>query len=148
MPIIHYVVWKDTYSVKVSILDRQHKKIIELINSLYTAIQENKQNNVLKKILFELQKYTITHFTTEEKYLIRAKYPDFKAHKKEHDSLKKRTIDFVRKSNAHTDDISLEVLNFLKNWWIHHITEIDSNYKPYMERVLKSYGKNRMASRV
>jgi hemerythrin len=68
--------WKDVFSVKVSEVDNQHKKLIGLINQLYDAMRVGKGREVLGSVLTELVNYTIYHFSTEERLFREYGYPE------------------------------------------------------------------------
>ncbi len=54
--------WSEEYSVNVNGLDNQHKKLVDLINELHSAMKEGKSKEVLGKIIEELISYTKFHF--------------------------------------------------------------------------------------
>ena len=59
--------------------------------------------------------------------------PDLAAHKKEHVGLTDQVLEVQKKYKAgSTSTLSLEVLNFLKNWLIKHIQGTDKKYGPYL----------------
>jgi len=68
--------WSDDLSVKVTLIDDQHKKLIALINSLHDAMRAGEGKQVLEKTLKELADYTVYHFQTEEKYMQAVPLPD------------------------------------------------------------------------
>ena len=73
--------WNEGYSVKIETIDNQHKKLIELINSFYENINNGSNKERLLELIKAMKDYTIYHFSTEEKYLKKVKYPDFNKHK-------------------------------------------------------------------
>ncbi|MBN1907206.1 MAG: hemerythrin family protein [Deltaproteobacteria bacterium] len=135
MPLIN---WEESLSVKVSEIDTQHKKLVELINKLHEAMKERKANTVLGGIIDELVDYAINHFRTEESYFDKFGYLKAVQHRKEHK-------DFVSKVAAFKDDfarnkimLSMEIMEFLKAWLINHIKKIDMAYSDFfIEKGLK-----------
>ena len=60
-------------------------------------------------------------------------YPNFTAHKAEHDALTKQVLEVQAKFRAGaTAALSVEVMNFLKNWLIKHIMGTDKSYGPHL----------------
>jgi hemerythrin len=123
--------WKNEFSVNVVEIDRQHKKLIQMINDLSDAMKAGKGKEVLGKILDGLVSYTGTHFAMEEKYFEQFKYPESSPHKKEH-------ADFVKKATEFRDGyangklgLSLQVMDFLSDWLQHHILIVDKKYSPF-----------------
>lgn len=126
------ITWSDKYSVQVPSIDNQHKKLADLINQLHSALAEGKAKMVLTNILNELVSYTKTHFAYEESLLHKEKYPGYITHKLQHDELTKKVISYQKDFQAGKTSISLEVMNFLKDWLINHITGTDKKYSQHL----------------
>lgn len=123
--------WSDKYSVSVNQMDSQHKKLIDIINELYDAMQAGKASTALSKIVGDLLNYTKQHFTAEEKYMLQYDYPKYAAQKKEHDFF----IEKIKKYQADLDSgkttFSVDMSVFLKNWLVNHISVVDKEYGPF-----------------
>jgi len=126
--------WKDEYSVEVNEIDEQHKKIFLLINDLYNAIQEMNTKEKLKEILENLIDYAIYHFNTEEKYFDKFKFELTSEHKQEHNQFKKKISDMNEKINNNEIQISFELIDFLEDWIIDHVTDSDQKYKNCLKK--------------
>lgn len=125
--------WNDKMSVGVDAFDNDHKKLVAMLNDLFEAVQAGKGKDALGKILDGLVSYTKEHFAREERQMQQHAYPDFAAHKKEHDDLAKQVLEVQKKYNSgQTATLSMEVMNFLKNWLIKHIQGSDKKYGPFM----------------
>jgi len=61
--------WDSQFDVGVDLINDQHKKLINLINSLSVAMSEGKSKDVLENVLKEIISYGIYHFNTEEEIL-------------------------------------------------------------------------------
>jgi hemerythrin len=126
MPLI---TWSDTMSVGVARIDKEHQKLIELINLLHAEMSHGKSNQVMGKVLEELIAYTKTHFATEETLFRTHGYPDATAHKNEHDGLTKKVLDVQAEFKAGKTFIGVATLNFLRDWLTQHILKQDMAYK-------------------
>lgn len=127
--------WNDKLSVGVDVIDQDHKKLVSLVNDLYDAIQAGKGKEKVGPVLDGLINYTKLHFAREEKFFVQTEYPDTAAHKKEHENLTKQVVDVQTKYKAGvTSTLSLEVMNFLKNWLINHIQGTDRKYTPHLHQ--------------
>ena len=124
--------WSDTFSVKIGIIDMQHKNLVNFINELHQAMVEGHGKEQLGKILANLIKYTQIHFKTEESYLATHQYPDYVNHKSEHDQLTKTVQDFQSKFQKNEVGLTIEVMDFLKNWLSKHILGSDKRYGPFL----------------
>jgi hemerythrin len=126
--------WSEQLEVGVEKFDNQHKKLVDLLNEFYAAMQEKKDKEILIKIVRSLIDYTIVHFQDEEKVLIINKYPDYAAHKREHENLKMEVNSFMKKYRKN-DMTSSDLLNFLKDWIVNHLQVSDKKYKPYIKKI-------------
>jgi hemerythrin-like metal-binding protein/PAS domain S-box-containing protein len=120
--------WNDSYSIDLSIIDKQHLKWIEIINKLFKLFREGKASKKLDDIYKELIDYTEYHFGFEEKYLSDFKYEHFKSHKQTHDNFIKTIKEYYEQHKSGKFDIAYHLLIFLKKWVKNHIQEQDKAY--------------------
>lgn len=127
--------WNDKMSVGVELLDNDHKRLVDMINQLFDGIQAGQGKDAVGKILDGLVKYTVEHFKHEEDFFDQTGYPGTAEHKAIHADLTKQVVDIQQKYNSGaTAALSLEVMNFLKNWLINHIQGLDKKYGPAMHK--------------
>ena len=93
-----------------------------------------KSKEIMQAVLIELSNYVITHFTTEEKLMKQLGYEDYEYHKQEHKFFIDKLNEFKIKFSAGNTAISLEVLNFLKDWLLKHIIGMDRKYFPLFNK--------------
>ena len=124
--------WNDSYSVKVKVIDVQHKKIVDIINELHDKMKEGKGKEVVGKLLNQLLDYTVLHFAFEEKLLNTNNYPDSKTHIKLHSDLIEEVKAFRKKYESGSAMLSLELMNFLKKWLVEHILNSDKKYSAHL----------------
>lgn len=95
---------------------------------------EKKDMSVNSKIIIntlnELSNYASYHFDTEEKYMIQHNYPDYEAHKKEHENYKINIAKLSFGAMNRDESVPLELLKFLVKWWLDHLLETDLKLKP------------------
>jgi len=60
--------WENSYSVKVGSIDADHKKLVEILNSLFTAMSKGEGSKMISDLVKELHRYTIYHFSREEAF--------------------------------------------------------------------------------
>ncbi len=118
--------WSDKYSVNVKIIDNQHKHFIGLIDELYECLVANDVEK-FHEILNDLKIYTNYHFETEEKYFDEFNYKDSKIHKAAHQQLREKTESFLQKPDNLLDS-GYKLLEFMTDWLVHHIEEMDKKY--------------------
>ena len=127
-----FVQWRDEYSVGIERIDNDHKKLIQLINDLETAVHYNAGDEFERQALEELIAYTQTHFTLEEELMKEHGYPDFEAHKGQHDQMISNVEVFLRDYEEKGHKVLGDIAEHLKLWLIQHINGTDQKYAPYL----------------
>mgnify|MGYP001558302938 CR=1 FL=1 len=126
--------WNESLKVGIDAVDGDHQKLVGMVNELFDAMQAGRGKDVLGKVLDELASYTAQHFAREESYFARTGYPDSAAHKKEHDDLRKQVNDVQAKfKSGATATLTIDVLNFLRDWLVKHIKGSDMKYAPHLK---------------
>ncbi len=129
MPLIQ---WTQSLSVNIKEIDSQHKRLIELINLLHESMRAGKGKDVLGKVLGDLADYTVSHFGTEEGLFQKYGYPEYLRHKREHDELTKQVLALKDKFETGAPVITVELMNFLKDWLNGHILNSDKKYSEFL----------------
>lgn len=125
--------WTDKMSVGVEVLDNDHKKLVALVNQLFDGIQAGHGKDAVGQVLDGLISYTVEHFKREEEFFAKTGYPETAEHKKLHEDLTRQVLDVQQKYKSGAGaTLSLEVMNFLKNWLINHIQGSDKRYTAHL----------------
>ncbi len=123
--------WNESFINGVSEFDDQHKYLVELVNKLYKGMKLGHGNEDVGRTLDELIGYTTSHFACEEKLMAENQYPDYDSHVKSHKELVAKVVGFQKEFNAGDATVSLDLLEFLKDWVIGHIKGVDRKYGPF-----------------
>lgn len=129
MPLIS---WKNEYSVRINEIDKEHKRLIDLMNKLHDAMLAGKAKDILEKILGELVAYTKFHFSSEEALMQTNGYPGLSQHRKQHSDLTEKVYQYQKEYRSGKMTISIELMDFLKNWLVSHIQGTDKLYSPFL----------------
>jgi hemerythrin-like metal-binding protein len=128
-----FMEWNDKMSVGVESLDKDHQKLMKMVNELHDAMKAGHGKEPLGKILDALTNYTRVHFAREERFFVQTDYPAAAEHKKQHDELTRQVVDVQQKyKDGATSLLTVEVMNFLKDWLLNHIQGSDKKYGPYL----------------
>ena len=130
------VQWTDKMNTGIELIDAQHQMLCNYLNALYRAMQEKQTGKALHEIIDNLAQYTITHFSTEEQIFMHSSYPDKEAHKEIHRNFENQVAQFAAKMRSGEALLSMELLEFLKDWLLNHINGTDHAYVPYVEEAL------------
>ena len=117
--------WDDSLVVHVEVIDRQHRKLVEIINTLAESMALGKGRDELGRIISGLKEYTQEHFRTEEAIIDQYNYPESAGHKEEHAEFVDRVSSFNDDFQAGRLGITVEILNFLCDWLRDHIKGSD-----------------------
>lgn len=128
-----FITWNDKLSVSVAAMDLQHQQLVAVVNKLHEAMTQGRAKDQINSILRELVNYTKRHFAAEESFMRSIKYPNYDAHKRLHDELTRKVIEYqtrIEKGELVTPNT---LLNFLHLWLINHIQEEDKQYAGYVK---------------
>jgi hemerythrin len=126
--------WKEDYLVGQPEIDTQHKKLFQLADQLHAAMTAGKGKDVLTKTLGDLVDYTKRHFAAEEKLMQKANYPEYLQHKAYHDKLTAQVVQFQTEFAAGKSVVTIQLLQFLKDWLQHHIGETDRKIAAFLSQ--------------
>lgn len=126
-----FVGWNRSHSVKNKILDEQHKGILDFINKLHESYMGDLDINKEETTKF-LVKYIHEHLNAEEKMFSATKYPNKSEHIEIHYQFKSKAVELLQNTKELNHYEVLDLLKFLKNWWINHITLVDKQYTSYL----------------
>ncbi|MDR0324593.1 MAG: hemerythrin family protein [Oscillospiraceae bacterium] len=125
-----FIIWQPEFNLGIPIIDEQHRGIVSTINSFYYGMQSNYIEDMLLPVIDMVYDYTYLHFRIEENLLEQVGFPDVKSHHKIHQGLSSKLNLIGRKSVLDKDPYRL--LDFLKDWWIHHICSDDMVFRNYL----------------
>ena len=124
--------WDDSFRVNIGVIDMQHQKLVSMVNELHQAMVQGSGKDKLGDTLSKLINYTRDHFATEERIMHSHAYPDFLAHKSEHEHLTATVLDFQRRFLSNEVGLTIGVMDFLKDWLRNHILGSDKRYSPFL----------------
>ncbi len=120
--------WRDEYKVNVSEMDNDHKRLFEISNSLYEAINSGENRSELENILNLIINHTGQHFDKEEKLMEKYNYPERDIQHKHHTFFKETVLEYKRKFKSNEIEIDMDFINLLKDWFINHLLTEDRKY--------------------
>ncbi len=125
--------WSDNLSVGIDSIDSQHKTLIDLINELNKQMKSGATKDAVGKALGKLIDYTGSHFQQEEQLFAQYDYSEQASHKEIHQKLVSQVLDFQKKFKENKKDISLDLMEFLKDWLLDHIKKTDMKYSSFLQ---------------
>ena len=126
------IVWDNQLSVAVPSIDREHQEMVALLNQLHDAISAGAPRSILSNALGQLIQSTKNHFAHEEHLFEQTIYPDAEAHRLEHLNTSAWLAEIRRKYDEGISGISLETVDYLKDWFFDHILGSDRRYSTWL----------------
>ena len=123
-----YFIWKPDYVFDIKEIDEQHKHFVGILDRMYDSTIQGLHQEELGDLLKELADYASDHFATEEKYFDKFDYPEAVEHKAKHQELRDKIQDFIEEAKNNKVDISNELLDFLEDWLVDHLLNLDKKY--------------------
>ncbi|QIL43043.1 bacteriohemerythrin [Acidovorax sp. HDW3] len=131
-----FMPWTSTLELGITEIDDQHKELVRLTNALHEELgRPAPQRSVIGEVLEGLVDYTHNHFIVEEVLFQRHGYPETPAHQAQHDRFTAKAMDLLLRFEDGAE-VSLEALDFLKDWLIDHICKVDRAYLPFFRAAL------------
>jgi hemerythrin len=134
--------WHEKYCIGIDEIDKQHKTFLDMLNKTYdsyssssTSVVDEKDKLKVYTDILKLREYAFNHFFTEEKYMIKYKYPKFFEHKREHDNFVKSVFELEDKLFSANDMTPSELINFVIDWYKNHVTRVDREFGEHLKTV-------------
>lgn len=129
------VEWTEDLETGVNEIDDQHREIFRRINGLLDACNHGKGKNEVDKVIRFLDDYVITHFGTEEKYMIDYEFPDYSSHKGQHSRFIKDFFDLKKQFETEGPGVHIVIMtnHMVVDWFLNHIRKIDKKLGEFLK---------------
>ncbi len=127
--------WTGELDTGIPDIDQQHRRLVDLINQLFTSMREGNNKTEIARVVDELVNYTDTHFSFEEELMRSHGYPGYSEHQRIHQSFVAQINQFATKIKGEEHLAAADVFSFLKDWLISHIKKQDiEGYAPMIRK--------------
>jgi hemerythrin-like metal-binding protein len=118
------LVWNKSYELGIPELDIQHRILFNIMKILVDSLNQQREREVIQEVLQELNRYTLYHTNSEEKYFNDT--PEHQEHREEHNRFKEDVSRFKDLYESQTDKEFVEMmLIYLQAWIENHVTGMD-----------------------
>ena len=126
-----FMPWTPDLALGVEEIESQHQELVRLTNALHDEISSaSPHRETIHGILEGLVDYTHNHFIVEEVLFQQHDYPETPAHQAQHNRFTGTAMDLLMRFED-GEEVSIEALEFLKDWLVHHICKVDRAYLPF-----------------
>ena len=123
---------------QITSIDDQHQKLVDLFNNFYEKLYKSGTRENLTNALHQMSDYIEYHFGTEEKLFKMHDHPETDKHIFQHNTFREKVESSLKEYKKGDLQLSMELLNFLKDWIINHINDSDQKYSEFLlERGVK-----------
>lgn len=129
-----HIEWTAELEVGIDVIDGQHRRIVDYINTL-KDIGSDPDSRVVGRVIGDLIDYTYSHFAFEEALMEEAGYESLAIHQKTHRAFCER-IDQLKQRFDNGEDVATPLSDLLQTWLIQHIMSDDSSYAPLVREKL------------
>ncbi len=123
--------WNNSYCIGVRLIDKQHERLFDIYDQIVAmdASDEKYQDEEMRSILHELERYLKENFESEEEYLKQGGFPNVEEHIIEHQLFMRKVDEFILSYKANNPYLLQNMLDFLRKWAVTHVMQTDSVYK-------------------
>jgi len=129
---LQLISWQTEHNIGIEEADRQHKKMLDMMNDVHILSAQNHSNQSISQALDVLISYTEVHFNWEETFFDRYQYPKSQEHKKHHASLIEELRDHQKNISVGDQKAINDELSQLNDWLLGHIKHGDRDYANYV----------------
>lgn len=122
------LLWDEKYSVKVQVIDDQHKQMFDTINMLIDILSGVPQKEALDVVINNLIAYKKFHFATEEKYFNEFHFEGAREHIMKHAEFSRALETITIESKGNSTILAFKLIDFLEDWLIGHLMDEDQKY--------------------
>jgi hemerythrin len=128
--------WKETLSVDVVSIDRQHQALIERAEGFFTAIRAGLTRDQLLDGLDQVIEQVADHFEHEERVMRNIHLPALLVHQRLHQSLLDEVREFREELTLGVNERSAaDIERFLNTWLYRHIVDEDRKIFDHLHRI-------------
>lgn len=128
--------WQKSYEIGHEKIDMEHRVFVEIISSIQELETTSASRAKIRRTVAELVKYAEFHFISEENIMLDCEYPDFEAHRQQHETLiRALNLKIVK---FETGELQTgDLVDFTSNWFLNHTAKDDTKLSKYISQNLK-----------
>ncbi len=127
--------WTKDLSVDVPLIDDQHKEIFSKIDALVKAWAGGRGGAEVETIIRFLEGHILTHFRTEEQYMIKYAYANRLVHMGQHEEFMQSFGNLKARYYCHgaDDDLIAETVDLIVDWYRNHVRYTDRAFGLFLK---------------
>ncbi len=127
-----YFSWTEDLDIHVDRLNEQHKKLIGIMEEIYTLNQQEVHKNSIEQAMDKLVVFASKHFVDEEEYMLSVSYQEAGTHKILHRELMQDLQSEVNQyKQLEESEVPDKFFSFLHRWIVVHIKGGDGRFSHF-----------------
>ncbi|BDG03900.1 bacteriohemerythrin [Anaeromyxobacter oryzae] len=120
------IAWTPALAVGIEEIDAQHQELFRRADRFVASLDASSRQDV-GIVLSYLRLYCVTHFGAEEAWMREAGYPDYEAHKAEHDGFVEELLEMSAEHERRKGPglQPMRVGGFIRSWLENHVSGTD-----------------------
>jgi hemerythrin-like metal-binding protein len=128
------LLWDDSLRINIKEIDNQHENLFSVINQLHDSLKYDNDDKEPKSVLNSLLEFIMLHYATEEQWMKKYNYPEYKVHKDQHQIYVSKIKEFVgRYKTGNADLPAKDILLSLAGWHSKHIIDYDKKFGRFIK---------------
>ncbi len=126
------IAWNASHETGYSPMDAEHMRLAGLLNELHDDLLQGSSLTLIETEFQRIARDTASHFRHEERLMEKSSFPDSPNHLLAHQQLEAQIADLLRQIDAGEPVFTLDLVEFLRNWLLNHITTMDKKLGEYL----------------
>jgi methyl-accepting chemotaxis protein len=128
------VEWSDDLACGVTEVDRDHRKLVDLLNDAYGRMMTGEGGQAALSLANELSVLAARHFADEERLMGRIGFPGITAHKKMHQDLLDRFGPLLERYKRGDNGAGKDLFEYLAGWLKEHTFKQDRAFVEFARK--------------
>jgi hemerythrin-like metal-binding protein len=126
--------WNDEFALGIPDHELDHRELIDLINGLYEQLHSGMFGVTVVEFLEGVYAGTQEHFVREEQTMIDDAYPDYEAHKADHERFLSKIDKLIREYQDGVLTEEAAMVLWFTHWFQHHLQNHDARLAVLLDR--------------
>lgn len=138
-----YFEWAQDMVIDGGVIDAEHKKLVDLVNTLHDATSAGRGREVVGDLLNELIRDTADHLQHEEAAMVAAGFPHLERHKIGHQAFVAELDKLQERYRQGSISVAAQLSTVLRDWLSLHIRRNDKELHDFLQQQERSQTKPR-----
>jgi hemerythrin len=120
------MIWKDEYASGIEEIDNQHKTLLEFVTEFEKVVEGRAHWNSVPPLITRAREFAKFHFAVEESLMQILDYPQFVAHRAEHQYVLEQFA--ILEQRVLQQEMKDELLPLVHAWLVRHSIDSDTPF--------------------